>query len=137
MDNIFRASATLLAWVISLLPSCLTEGTTDGTKSALIRIRSPSAVIKERKLRRIGEISYTLLISVACANLFLIALAPEVVAVFAPSTYGEAIYVIPPLAMSVYFMFMYVLFADFEFYYSKTQWIMTASIAGAIFFRRA
>lgn len=88
--------------------------------------------IKEKKLDKIGTVSYMLLLGVACANLFLIILAPEIIDIFAPSAYEQAVYVIPPLAMSVYFMFMYILFADFEFYYSKTRWIMTASIVGAI-----
>ena len=44
---------------------------------------------------------------IACANLFLMLLAPEAVAIFAPKAYYNAIYVIPPVSMSVFFVFSY------------------------------
>lgn len=88
--------------------------------------------IKAKKIRDIESIAYISLIIIALVNLFLILLAPEAVALFAPKTYGEAIYVIPPVAISVYFMFSYDLFAKFAFYYEKTKLIMIASVLGAI-----
>lgn len=69
---------------------------------------------------------------VAAVNLLLIMLAPEAVRIFAPPAYYEAIYCIPPVAMSVLFMYSYDLFAKFAFYYEKTRLIMLASIGGAI-----
>lgn len=88
--------------------------------------------IKANKVKEIEAIAYTSLIFIAAVNLALILLAPEAVALFAPKTYYEAIYVIPPVAMSVFFMYSYDLFAKFAFYYEKTQLIMTASIIGAV-----
>ena len=69
---------------------------------------------------------------IAGVNLLLILLAPEAVRIFAPQEYYEAIWVIPPVAMSVYFMYAYDLFAKFAFYYEKTKVIMTASVLGAL-----
>lgn len=74
-------------------------------------------------------IDYSILIAVV--NLLLILLAPEAVAIFAPQSYHDAIWVIPPVAMSVFFMYAYDVFAKFAFYYEKTKVIMTASVAGA------
>jgi len=88
--------------------------------------------IKERREHDIAGVSYISLLLIAAVNLLLIALAPEVVAVFAPPEYRDAIWVIPPVAMSTVFMFSYDLFAKFEFYYEKTQYIMVASIFGAV-----
>lgn len=87
--------------------------------------------IKDKKLNAIAPIAYLTLIGVAGVNLLLIALAPEAVAIFAPASYYEAIWVIPPVAMSVYFMYMYDLYAKFAFYYEKTNFIMLASVIGA------
>lgn len=75
--------------------------------------------IKAKRIKDIANVAYTTLIMLAFLNLFLILLAPEVVAIFAPAAYYEAIYVIPPVAMSVYFMYAYDLFAKFAFYYEK------------------
>jgi len=88
--------------------------------------------IKDRKGKSIAPIAYVTLILIAGVNLLLILLAPEVVRVFAPKEYYEAIWVIPPVAMSVYFMYAYDLFAKFAFYYEKTKAIMTASVLGAL-----
>lgn len=88
--------------------------------------------IKNQEYKEIGRVSYYILTLIAFANFLLIALAPEAIAIMAPKTYYEAIWIIPPVAESVFFMFMYSLFADFEFYYEKTKFIMVASVTGAI-----
>ena len=88
--------------------------------------------IKQGRIRNIGSICYVILAMIGGINLFLIAVAPEAVAVFAPSSYGEAIWAIPPVTMAVFFQFMYSLFASFEFYYEKTRWVMYASVIGAV-----
>ena len=77
--------------------------------------------IKDKSIKDISSVAYSTLMALACLNLLLIVLAPEVVAIFAPPTYYDAIYVIPPVAMSGYFMYMYDLFAKFAFYYEKTE----------------
>ena len=88
--------------------------------------------IKMREETDIAGISYIALLVIAVVNLTLIALAPELVAIFAPLEYYDAIWVIPPVAMSTIFMFSYDLFAKFEFYYEKTKYIMAASMFGAV-----
>ena len=88
--------------------------------------------IKGNSIGDIDKISIPLLGMIAIFNLALIAFAPEIVAIFAPSNYHEAIWVIPPIAMSVYFMFMYSLFSTVEFYFEKTKWIAAATMVGAI-----
>ena len=88
--------------------------------------------IKEQDIKSIAPIAYLSLIIIAFVNLLLIILAPEAVAIFAPKSYYEAIWIIPPVAMSVYFMYSYDLFAKFAFYYEKTNLVMIASIVGAV-----
>lgn len=87
--------------------------------------------IKEKKEKDIAPIAYSTLIIIAVVNLMLILMAPEVVAIFAPKPYYQAIWVIPPIALSAFFMYAYDLFAKFAFYYEKTGFIMTASVMGA------
>ena len=88
--------------------------------------------IKNREEKDIAGIAYSTLILIAIVNLMLIAFSPEIVHLFAPPKYSDAIWVIPPIAMSVYFIFAYSLFADFEFYYKKTKFIMAASVLSAL-----
>lgn len=88
--------------------------------------------IKEKHGKEIAPIAYITLMIIAAVNLALILLAPEAVALFAPKEYHEAIWVIPPVAMSVFFMYAYDLFAKFAFYYERTKIIMIASVSGAL-----
>ena len=102
--------------------------------SALIQTIEPWLYkrINDKKIKGISKVAYPAFIGIAGVNLLLIALAPEAVKIFAPPEYYDAIWVIPPVAMSVYFTFSYTFFAVFEFYYEKTKLIAAATSAGAI-----
>ena len=88
--------------------------------------------IKEKKIGDIAPVAYLSIAVVIVVNMLLIAFAPEAVRIFAPKSYYEAIYCIPPVAMGVLFLYSYDLFAKFAFYYERTTMIMLASIGGAI-----
>lgn len=88
--------------------------------------------MKSNRTQDIGRAAYLSLGLVAVVNLALIALAPEAVAIFAPIQYHEAIWVIPPVAMGVYFMFAYTFFAVVEFYFEKTKYVTYATMSGAV-----
>lgn len=87
--------------------------------------------IRDGRAQDIASATYPALIGIAGINLFLIAFAPEAVTIFAPKSYHSAIWVIPPVTMSVFFQFGYHLFACFEFYYDKTRFAMVASVISA------
>lgn len=84
--------------------------------------------IKERKDQDMAPTAYGTLIFIAVINLLLIILAPEAVAFFAPKSYYEAIWIVPPVAVGMYFMYSYDLFAKHAFYYEKTTFIMIATV---------
>ena len=88
--------------------------------------------IREKNYEAMSNVVYTSLIVIAATNLALIAIAPEVVAVFAPPEYGEAIYVIPPVAMSLFATYLYLCFAPFEFYFEKRIWTTIGTLTSAI-----
>lgn len=87
---------------------------------------------KAGKQEDIARLAYPSLILIAGLNILLIAFAPEIITIFAPKAYHEAIWVIPPISMGVYFMFTYGFFASFEFYYEKTGFIAFATVVGAV-----
>ena len=59
------------------------------------------------------------------------AFAPELIMIFAGSNYTQAIYVVPPIAASVYFIFLYGMFSTIEYYYQKTVRIAIATVVAA------
>lgn len=102
--------------------------------TALVNTISPWIYmkIKKKQLGDIAGVSYLTMGIVAFVNLALVAIAPEAVRIFAPKSYYDAIYVIPPVAMSVFFMYAYDIFAKFQFYYEKTKFVMIASSMSAV-----
>lgn len=88
--------------------------------------------IKENRIKDMAKVAYPTFVAIAVLNILLIAFAPEIIALFAPVEYIDAIWVIPPIAMSAYFMFAYTFFAVFEFYFSKTKFISVATMVGAV-----
>jgi len=87
--------------------------------------------IRDKDYRAMPKVVYSSLLMIACANLFLIAVAPELVAVFAPAPYYDAVYVIPPVAMGVFVQYLYLCFAPFEFYFEKRIWTTIGTVTSA------
>ena len=87
--------------------------------------------IKKNELQKIGKVSYTVLLLIALMNFAVVLSAPELLRILAPSSYQAAIWVVPPVTVSVFFMFLYNLFATFEYYYEKTHYVALATVLGA------
>ena len=88
--------------------------------------------LEKRELKRVGGMGASLLGVLALIVLVVDVLAPEVVAILAPSEYGEAMMLVPVIAASVFFMFMYSYCSNIEFYYEKTGLAAMASIIAAV-----
>lgn len=73
-----------------------------------------------------------LMILVAFISIGLMLISPEVVLIFGSTAYADAVYIIPPVAASVFFVFLYGIVSYPEFYYEKTWFLMVASIASAV-----
>ena len=71
-----------------------------------------------------------LLMGALCA--LTMAFAPEIITLFASAEYRDAIYVVPPVAASIYFIFVYAMFSTVEYYYQKTGFIAVASCVAAL-----
>ncbi len=64
--------------------------------------------------------------------LLVMLIMPEVVPIIASNAYANAIQAIPPIVISSYFMFLYNLFANVEFYYESKYYISFASVLAAV-----
>lgn len=78
------------------------------------------------------SITNSLLIIVMISNLLLIWIAPEAIKILAAPQYAEAVWCVVPIAISVYFYFVYTMFVDVEIYYGGTIFIAIASICAAV-----
>lgn len=88
--------------------------------------------MKSKEYNQISPASNIILIVIGVISVCLIILTPELVRIIAPVEYYDAIWVIPPVAMSVLFMFMYNLFGNIEFYFEANKFITLSSVLVAI-----
>ena len=57
--------------------------------------------------------------------------APEIIRIMGTREYYDAIWIIPPVCVGIYFQFCYGLFSCVEFYYSATKYVMIATTSCA------
>ena len=69
-----------------------------------------------------------LLIGMGALALGTILVAPELMKILFTQDYYEAIWIIPPVTVGVYFIFLYSIFSNIETYFAKTTYIMYVSL---------
>lgn len=88
--------------------------------------------LSNHETKKLGKQITGITFMVAVITLALICVIPDVFKWMLPESYYEALWVIPPLAASAFFMFVYPLFASIEFYYGENKGVTTASLICAI-----
>ncbi|MBO7179278.1 MAG: oligosaccharide flippase family protein [Clostridia bacterium] len=88
--------------------------------------------LKEGNIAPLKKNTSLLLLGVAALSILPVLVAPELMRIIAPPEYAEGVWIIPPVSTSVYFTFLYSLFANIEFYFEKTKFVMLASTISAV-----
>lgn len=88
--------------------------------------------LKEKEQRDLQAVINSLLLLVGGMVLVLSIAAPEIIRVVATDAYYEAIGLVPVIALSSYFTFVYSLFGNVEFYFEANKFITFASAVGAV-----
>lgn len=88
--------------------------------------------IDQNEAYKIKRATAPLFILVAFLCILTMAFAPEIITIFAGKNYAQAIYVVPPIAASVYFIFVYSMFSTIEYFYQKTVRIAIATTISAL-----
>ena len=88
--------------------------------------------IKHRSVADVGRVIYpAFILLTGCISITML-VAPELIMLFAPPSYHDAIWVLPPVMISVCLVFAYTMFGSFEFYFEKTKYISLATVTGAV-----
>ena len=80
----------------------------------------------------ISNVSNKLITLIAVMNYFVILLGPEVISVLGSSEYSDAVWIIPPVSISSFLLFVYALFCNVEFYYEVQKYMTIFSVFVAI-----
>lgn len=87
--------------------------------------------LKARTLDTVRIVCKSLCVLMGVFTVCAILVGPEIVLLLGSKEYLDAIWIIPSVAISVYFTFCYGLFSTVEFYYGATKFVMVASVIGA------
>jgi O-antigen/teichoic acid export membrane protein len=88
--------------------------------------------VEKKKYQEIRKITLSTTLLMAALVVILMLFAPELMDILGGRKYSEAVYAIPPVAASVYFIFLYNIFANVEFYFEKKVYVLVGSTFAAI-----
>ena len=88
--------------------------------------------MKSNEIKKLKDTSTILTILVLIICIIATLCGPELIRLLAPEDYYQARWVVPPVATSLFFIFVAGLFGTIEFYYEKTKFVMIASSSAAI-----
>ena len=88
--------------------------------------------LKENKYNDINKQTVNILIGAGVLLIMFMAVAPEAMHILAPDKYMDAIYIVPSVTASVFFMLAYNIFSNVEFYFDANKFTMVMSLVGAL-----
>lgn len=90
------------------------------------------SLLRDKELKVLREETKQLVILGLAITILAVLVAPECVLFMGGEKYMNAIYVLPPVCISVFITFYYSFFSGIEFYFSRTKSVMIASSLSAI-----
>lgn len=88
--------------------------------------------MKKKDYAGIPRISTAFLCGILGILIVILCFAPEILAVAGPASYRSAVWAIPPICASIFFIFLQELFANIEYYFEKTRLIAAASVVVSV-----
>lgn len=87
--------------------------------------------IKEGKEEENAKVSLGIAALMAGLIMIVVIMAPEIIMIMAGKAYAEAVWIIPPVAISLLLLFYSQLFINVEFYYEQKRKLVYASVTAA------
>lgn len=84
--------------------------------------------LEDKNYLSISKVTTSLLLFISSLIICFIMVVPECMRLLFPANYYEAIWCIPPISASVYFMFLYSIFVNIEEYYERTKYVVYVSV---------
>lgn len=88
--------------------------------------------LSNKDFKDISKITNIIMVTFMGISFAFMLFAPELIKLFASEDYYEAIYVIPPVVASNFFILVYSLVSKVEYYYEKTKTVAIISIITAL-----
>lgn len=130
MINKFCGSASVamysvafsMSTIITLVNTAILNSFTPWTYQAM----------EKREFAKIKSSSKSICLLVSVVNMLIIFVAPDIIGIVAPPSYLEGVYVMVPLVVSVYFMFVVNLYVNIEYYYGQVKFVTLGSVGAVL-----
>lgn len=86
----------------------------------------------KKRMKELNRITAILAGSFAVLLCIFVLVMPEIMKLFVTREYYDAVRLVPPIAVSSYFIFLYNLFANVEFYFEAKYFISVSSLLAAV-----
>ncbi|MCM1508417.1 MAG: oligosaccharide flippase family protein [Ruminococcus flavefaciens] len=87
--------------------------------------------LETREYKRIEKYTISVLTMIMLVCVMLISFAPEMIYILGGKEYAKAVQVVPPVAASMFFTFLFSVVSNIEFYYDENKFTMYISMVGA------
>ena len=88
--------------------------------------------LQKQAYKRIAMVSEWIAAGIGVILILVILAGPELIQMIAPAEYYEAIWIMPPVVGSLFFLFLAQLFINVEFYFEQKQALVKGSIFSAV-----
>ena len=115
-----------VAYNFAILLNLISNGMNSSLTSYVYRCMKAGTITKLAKINSLAAILVG-----GCA-LLLIALVPDIFKFMLPPDYYDALWIVPPVTLAAFFMYLYPMFGAIEFYYEVNKYVTFASCIGAL-----
>lgn len=88
--------------------------------------------IKDNNTIEVKKYSNYIIVLIGGITILSVLVGPEIISILGTKEYEEAKWILVPVMVSCYFTLVYSLFANIEFYYEKSVFVMIASVLAAL-----
>lgn len=88
--------------------------------------------IQEKEYKRIAKVSELIVTAIWVILILVILTGPELIKIIATEEYYEAIWIMPPIVGSLFFLFLAQLFINIEFYFEDKKALIKGSVFSAV-----
>ena len=114
------------SYTLGMLLTVISEGMNQVFSPWLFRMIDKERISEVTKAQRLYLMAYVV-IAIAVMTV-----SPEIVKLFGPEEYWDGVRIVMWIVYAVFLNFTYTLYVNVEFYYLKSNWISTGTIAAAV-----
>lgn len=84
--------------------------------------------LEKKNYAQIRKVTKIIMLLMSVLVIIIMFFGPEIIFILGPSDYKEGMYCIPPVAAGAFFIFLYTIYSNVEYYYEKKAYVLFSSL---------